>query len=89
MTSLIKVMLIVASIFASTFIILKVAGVLSIEQIESWLTYAKSLSPIYVGGMTILLLFADLFVAMPTLTITILSGYFYTSGMARSQPYLE
>lgn len=76
MTSLIKVMLIVASIFASTFIILKVAGVLSIEQIESWLTYAKSLSPIYVGGMTILLLFADLFVAMPTLTITILSGYF-------------
>ncbi|BCL69478.1 hypothetical protein TUMSATVNIG1_14270 [Vibrio nigripulchritudo] len=76
MKALIRIMLVVALAFASTFIILKVAGVLSVEQIEGWLTYAQSLSPIYVGGTTVLLLFADLFVAMPTLTITILSGFF-------------
>ncbi|EGU58106.1 hypothetical protein VINI7043_02938, partial [Vibrio nigripulchritudo ATCC 27043] len=61
MKALIRIMFVVALAFASTFIILKVAGVLSVEQIEGWLTYAQSLSPIYVGH-NVLLLFADLFV---------------------------
>ena len=37
---------------------------------------AKALSPIYVGAVVALLLFADLFIAVPTLTVIILSGYF-------------
>ncbi|MCK5809803.1 MAG: VTT domain-containing protein [Cocleimonas sp.] len=76
MKSLLKLFLIIAAIFASTFILVKFTGLLSIEQIESWLIYAKQLSPIYVGSLIALLLFADLFIAVPTLTIAILSGFF-------------
>ncbi len=76
MKSLIKLFLIIAALFGSTFLIIKATGLLTVEQIEGWLTYAKSLSPVYVGGIVAALLFADLFIAVPTLTVTILSGYF-------------
>ncbi len=80
MKSLIKAMLIIGAVFASTFILLKVLGVLSVEQIEDWLTYAQSLSPLYVGSLTVVLLLADIVIAMPTLTVTILSGFFLGAG---------
>lgn len=76
MKSLLKVFLIVASCFATTFLIIKFTGILTIEQIEEWLIQAKELSPLYVGSIVTLLLFADLFIAVSTLTVTILSGYF-------------
>lgn len=80
MKHLVKAMLILALLFAFTFIAMKAMGVLSVEQIEAWLTYAQGLSPIYVGGLTVLLLLADIVIAMPTLTVTILSGFFLGSG---------
>jgi len=76
MKPLLKVLFVVAAFFASTFIIIKSTGVLTIEQIEGWLVQAKELSPFYVGLIVSCLLFADLFIAVPTLTITILSGFF-------------
>lgn len=77
MNPLLKLFLVLASIFASTFIIIKLTtGLLTMEQLEGWLSSAKSISPIYVGGIVALLLFADLFIAIPTLTVTILAGYF-------------
>jgi len=76
MKSLIRLFLIIASVFASTFVLIKLTGVLTVDQIEGWLIQAKELSLLYVGSIVTLLLFADLFVAVPTLTITILSGYF-------------
>lgn len=76
MRPLLKVFLIIATIFASTFLLIKFTGVLTIEQIEGWLTQAKELSPIFVGVIVALLLFADLFIAIPTLPVTILAGYF-------------
>jgi len=76
MKPLLKIFFIIAAIFGSTFVIMKISGVLTLDQIEAWLTQAKELSPFYVGGMVTLLLFADLFIAIPTLTVSILSGYF-------------
>lgn len=76
MKSLLKVFLMIASLFATTFLLIKLTGILTVEQIEGWLTQAKELSPLYVGSIVTLLLFADLFIAVPTLTVTILSGYF-------------
>ena len=76
MKPLIKLMLIIAGMFAATFLIVKFTGLLTIEQIEAWLVAARSLSPLYVGSIVALLLFADLFVAVPTLTVTVLSGFF-------------
>lgn len=76
MKSLVKVILIIATFFATTFVLIKLTGVLTIEQIEGWLIQAQTISPLYLGGIVTLLLFSDLFIAIPTLTVTILAGYF-------------
>ena len=76
MKPLLKIVVIIAACFATTFLLFKLTGALTIAQIENWLIQAKQFSPLYVGTLVILLLFADLFIAVPTLTITILSGYF-------------
>lgn len=76
MKPLLKVFFIVAGCFATTFLLIKFTGVLTVGQIEDWLIQAQKLSPFYVGSIVALLLFADLFIAVPTLTVTILSGYF-------------
>jgi len=76
MKLLIKLLIIIATLFTSTFLIVKFTGLLTVEQIEDWLIQAKELSPLYVGSIVALLLFADLFIAIPTLTITILAGFF-------------
>lgn len=76
MTALLKVALILFTLFASTFLLLNLTGILTITQIELWLTQAKELSPVYIGLFVISLLFLDLFVAVPTLTVAILAGYF-------------
>ncbi|MFH0266551.1 TVP38/TMEM64 family protein [Vibrio rumoiensis] len=76
MKSLIRVILIIAACFGTTFLIIKFSGLLTIEQIEYWLERAQSLSTALVALIIVMLLFADLFIAVPTLTIVILSGYF-------------
>lgn len=80
MKPLLKLILIIATFFASTFLLIKLTGILNVEQVKDWLIQAKEISPLYVGGVVILLLFADLFIAIPTLTITILAGYFLGFG---------
>jgi uncharacterized membrane protein YdjX (TVP38/TMEM64 family) len=76
MRALMKLVLVLASLFASTFIVAKLSGVLSVEKIEQWLTAAQHIDVLFLASLIILLLFADLFIAVPTLTIMILSGYF-------------
>mgnify|MGYP005991233367 CR=1 FL=1 len=76
MKSLIKVALLLFAAFASTFLLLNLIGVLTAEQIEQWLIQAKGTSPIYLGTVIVSLLFLDLFIAVPTLSIAVLAGYF-------------
>ncbi|VAW93330.1 hypothetical protein MNBD_GAMMA20-1880 [hydrothermal vent metagenome] len=76
MRQLITLAMTLAAIFASTFILIKATGILTVEDIESLLTTASQINPLYVVAVVIALLFADLLIAIPTLTITILSGYF-------------
>ncbi len=76
MRALMKLVLVLTSLFATTFIVAKLSGVLSVEKIEQWLTAAQSIDVLYLASLIVLLLFADLFIAVPTLTIMILSGYF-------------
>jgi len=76
MKSLIRLFLIIAAVFASTFLVIKFTGILTVGQIETLLIQAKDLSPMYAGSIVVLLLFADLFIAIPTLTVIILAGYF-------------
>ena len=76
MKPLIKVMLILGSIFALTFVLGRVFGILTVENVKHWLEVAASIDPLWLATTVILLLFIDLFVAVPTLTITILAGFF-------------
>ncbi len=76
MQTLVKLFLILASFFVSTFIVVKLTGVLTVDDIRAWLEAARSVSPWIVGLMVAGLLFADLFIAVPNLTVCILFGYF-------------
>ncbi|WP_027329787.1 TVP38/TMEM64 family protein [Marinimicrobium agarilyticum] len=81
MKQLITISLILAAIFASTFLILTSMGLLTVEGIEAGLKAASEANAIYVIIGVVALLFADIFIAVPTLTIAILSGYFLGFGL--------
>ncbi len=76
MKQLFAIALGLALLFASTFAIIKFTGILSIDDIKAFLTAAHETAPAYVAATVIALLVADLFIAVPTLTVTILAGYF-------------
>ncbi|MFC3120790.1 TVP38/TMEM64 family protein [Agaribacter flavus] len=76
MKSLLKAMLALALCFASTFVLLNFSGLVTVEKIESWLAHAQTVNPIFVASLVSFLLFIDLFIAMPTLTVMIIGGYF-------------
>lgn len=76
MRELLKIGLVLAAIFASTFIVLRASGTLTLDEIRAWLASAHDIAPVYVALLVVALLFADLFIAIPTLTISILAGYF-------------
>ncbi len=76
MRTLIKLSLILATFFASTFVVIKLSGLITVDDIRAWLEAAKSVSPWTIGLLVAGLLFADLLIAIPNLTVCILSGYF-------------
>jgi len=86
MKEMLKIMMILVLVFATTFIIAKTTGLLSLEQIEGWLMAAKDAPAIYIMAIVIALLFMDLFITVPTLSLIMLSGYFlgYPLGVLAS-----
>jgi len=76
MQHLAKAILRMAIIFILIFTVAKLTGILTSDQVKSWLTAARALSPIYMGSLVIVLLITDLFVTVPTMTIIALAGYF-------------
>jgi len=85
MKALFRLMLTLALAFSATFLVVKFTGIFSIEKIESWLHRASEINDLYIIAIVVILLFLDLFIAVPTLSIMLLSGYFlghYTGAMA-------
>jgi len=80
MKILIKTFLVLFVAFASTFVIIKTTSLITIDDIKGWLEAATSANPLYVALIIAALLFADLFIAIPTLTVCILAGYFLGFG---------
>lgn len=76
MKSLFKVILIIGLCSASTFILVQMTGLISIDKIELWFNQIKDASPIYLSLFVIALMFIDLFISIPTLATIILAGYF-------------
>lgn len=86
MKHLFKIIAILSLAFATTFLILKGVGILSIDQIKVFIEGLESLPALYVFLTITTLLFIDLFIAVPTLTIIVFSGYFlgHTLGFIAS-----
>ena len=76
MKALIKFVLLLGAFFTFTLVVFKLLGILSTEDIKTWLEYATTLSPVLVGIIIVSLMMIDLFIAIPTLSLTILSGFF-------------
>lgn len=92
MKALLKITLVLSLAFASTFLIIRLSGVLTEDDIKTWLEAATTINPWYVGLAVVSLLAVDLFIAVPTLTICILSGYllgFPWGGLSASKGHYQ
>lgn len=76
MRALFKLTLIITGFFALTFLLVRMTGIFTVDNITQSLNKANELNPIYLFIFIVVILFCDLFIAVPTLTITLLSGYF-------------
>lgn len=76
MKDLIKTALVIATCFAATFGILVATGLLQRDDVVHWLEQARQIDAWIVALIVIGLLVADLFIAVPTMTVTLLAGYF-------------
>lgn len=76
MKDLLKAMFVLAALFASTFIVIKSTGLITLDDIQYWLEEAQKIHPAYLALVVVTLLFLDLFIAIPTMTVAILAGYF-------------
>ncbi|MEQ8392120.1 MAG: VTT domain-containing protein [Thalassospira sp.] len=76
MKDLLKTGLVLAICFAATFGILVATGLLQRDDVVGWLEFAQGIDPWLVAAIVICLLVADLFIAVPTMTVTLLAGYF-------------
>ncbi len=75
MPPLLRIMLVLFVGFATTFLLIKGFTGLSFADVENWLRNAREISAEYVVILVVGLLVADLLVSVPTLTITLLSGF--------------
>lgn len=76
MKDLIKTALVIATCFAATFGILVATGLMQRDDVVHWLEQARQIDAWIVALIVIGLLVADLFIAVPTMTLTLLAGYF-------------
>jgi len=83
-----KIILMLGLIFFSTFIIIKLSGVLTVEDIKMWFENIKTQPSYVIGGLVVLLLFIDLFIAIPTMTTILLAGYFLGFGLGAMYAFL-
>ncbi|MEM6314304.1 MAG: VTT domain-containing protein, partial [Planctomycetota bacterium] len=74
MRGLLKVVVPLALFFGGMLLVLRFTGVLDNERIRGWLEVARSASPVWAGAVVVGLMFADLFVAVPTLSVMLVAG---------------
>ena len=76
MKTLFKFVFLLGAFFTASLLILKAADLFTIDDIKLWLTEAQEASHFVVGGVIVGLMLIDLFIAIPTLSLTILAGFF-------------
>lgn len=75
MKLLVKTAISLATLFACTFLVLRLFNLLNMENPESFLHDFQNFDPLLMAGIIIALLMIDLFFAVPTMTVIIFSGF--------------
>jgi len=81
MKSLIKLFLLLVACFATIFVVIKLTGLVTIDDVKGWLALAETISPLTLVAVIVLLLLVDLLISIPTLIVCMLSGYLLGFGM--------
>jgi len=81
MKSLIKLFLLLVAFFASIFVVIKLTGLITIDDVKGWIALAETISPLTLAAVIALLLLVDLLISIPTLIVCMLSGYFLGFGL--------
>lgn len=76
MKALFKFAFILGAFFTFTLVVFKLLDLFTVDDIRSWLEFAQELSIWHIALIIIGLMAIDLFVAIPTLSLSILSGFF-------------
>lgn len=76
MKLLLKSIIILFLFFTAMLLLLKFSGILSIEDIKELFSSLKEQPSYILGSLVVLLLLIDLFIAIPTMTVILLAGYF-------------
>lgn len=75
MKPLLKIMAILLAIFATLFVLGQVFGILTVENVKTGLQGASEIDALALSAVIITLLCVDIFITVPTLTITLLAGF--------------
>lgn len=76
MKLLLKALIILFIFFTSMLLIIKFSGLLNLEDIKKTFTNLQQQPSYIIGFLVVLLLFIDLFIAIPTMSVILLAGYF-------------
>jgi uncharacterized membrane protein YdjX (TVP38/TMEM64 family) len=75
MKDLIKIALVLAAAFASTFVIINGLGLITEEGVSEFLQQARLINPWWLAALVIGLLWVDLLIAVPTMTTILFAGF--------------
>ncbi|MES2814423.1 MAG: hypothetical protein V4720_05975, partial [Pseudomonadota bacterium] len=75
MRDLIRIAVILALVFASTFVIAQATGVLPEGDLVAWMETLREVDPLWLALGVIGMLVLDLFIAVPTMTTILLAGW--------------
>lgn len=76
MKDLIRLAIILAAAFGFTFLLINLTGILTLDDIETALTYMSNIHPAWVFLLVAGLLWVDLLLSIPTMAVSLLAGYF-------------
>jgi len=76
MKDLLKVALVIALAFASTFVVMRLTGILTEDRVREFLSEAHAIHPGWFVALVVGLMLLDLLIAVPTMSTILLAGYF-------------
>lgn len=75
MKDLLKIAVVLALAFASTFVIMQTTGLVTEAGVTAWFAHMQTIHPAWIVALVMGLLVLDLLIAVPTMTTILLAGF--------------